>query len=155
MINSFKGKYGWASNFAMYGLWYDNVWYPSNEHFFQAMKTLVQEERIAISKALTPGIAKRMCSRRGYKGFKIILRSDWDAIKNDVMLYGLRQKFKNQFIEAKLIRTCPQKLVEGNWWHDNYWGNCLCDKCTNIPGKNILGHLLEAVRLELINKYKD
>ena len=152
MINSFKGEYAWASNFASYGFWYDKLWYPSNEHFFQAMKTLVPGERIAISKAKTPGLTKRMCSRNGYNGFKIILRSDWEAIKNDVMIHGLRQKFQHPVIAAKLIATHPQRLIEGNWWHDNYWGDCSCAKCTDIHGKNMLGHLLEIVRLELINK---
>ena len=152
MINSFKGEYGWASNFALYGFWYDKVWYPSNEHFFQAMKTLIPEERLTISKAVTPAIAKTMCSLKGYKGFKIVLREDWGTIKNDVMIHGLRQKFQHISIAIKLIVTYPQGLVEGNWWHDNYWGNCSCTKCINIPGQNMLGHLLETVRLELINQ---
>lgn len=125
---------------------------PSNEHFFQAMKTVAPGERIAISKAGTPGIAKRMCSRKGYNGFKIILRNNWNTIKNDVMVYGLRQKFRHSIIATKLIATYPQGLVEGNWWHDNYWGDCSCAKCINIPGQNMFGHLLETVRLELINK---
>ena len=145
MINSFKGEYAWASNFALYGFRYDNILYPSNEHFFQAMKTLVQEERVVISRATSPGIAKRM-------GRKVTLRKDWNSIKDEVMLYGCRQKFKHCTIAVKLIGTYPQGLVEGNLWHDNYWGNCYCAKCTNIPGKNKLGHLLEVVRLELINK---
>lgn len=152
MIKEFRGEYAWASNFAPYGFWYDNVWFPTNEHFFQAMKTLNREHRIVISKAERPGIAKWMCSPNGYKGFKIELRTDWETIKLEVMLYGLREKFLSPLLATKLMVTYPHHLVEGNRWHDNYWGNCSCTRCKNIPGKNMLGRLLEKVRLELINE---
>lgn len=153
MINNFKGEHSWASNFSLHGFWYDNIWFPSNEHFFAAMKTLNREHRIAISKAAKSWIAKRMGSPNGYKGFKIELRDDWNEIRDDVMLYGLRKKISNHpFIARKLVATYPEQLIEGNWWHDNYWGDCSCQRCKNIPGLNKLGKLWEKVRLELINK---
>lgn len=152
MIKEFRGENAWASNFAPYGFWYDNIWFPTNEHFFATMKTLNRKHRIAISKAATPAIAKWMGSAKEYKGFKIELRDDWKEISDPVMLYGLKKKFQNTLIATKLIVTYPQRLVEGNWWHDNYWGDCSCTKCKNISGRNMLGRLLEKVRLELINE---
>lgn len=156
MINQFKGEYFWLSNFFLAKIYYDGINFPTNEHFFQAMKTNNRLERIIISNAPKPGIAKRMCSRYGYNGFKINLRADWDNIKDDVMLYGLRIKFSVPEISVRLIKTYPERIVEGNWWHDNYWGDCYCGKRPEckLPGKNVLGHLLEIVRLELINKRK-
>jgi len=155
-ISSFRGKYLWASNFSSYGFWYDNVWYPTNEHWFQAMKTLNQKERVQISHADTPGIARKMGSPNGYKGFKIKLRADWKLIYFDVMLYGLRKKFSRHLeIAKKLIATYPKYLVEENWWHDNIWGNCRCKDCKNITGKNLLGKALMYIRLELILERKE
>lgn len=155
MISEFRREHYWASNFSLYGFWYDNIWFPSNEHWFQAMKTLNREHRAIISIAERPGIAKWMCSPNGYKGFKIELRDDWDEIKDDVMLYGLRKKTNNHpIVTGKLIATYPHELVEGNKWHDNYWGNCTCRKRASCkaPGLNKLGISWETVRIELINK---
>lgn len=152
MIKEFRGKNAWASNFAPYGFWYDDIWFPTNEHFYQATKTLNRTHRINISKASRPAIAKWMASPKGYKGFKIELRADWEAIKVEVMLWGLRKKFLNPLLATKLMVTYPKCLIEGNRWHDNYWGDCSCARCKNILGKNVLGHLLEKVRLELINE---
>jgi predicted NAD-dependent protein-ADP-ribosyltransferase YbiA (DUF1768 family) len=63
------------------------------------------------------------------------------------MLAGLELKFGcNADIRKALLATHPQELVEGNYWHDNYWGNCLCPKCTHIEGQNHLGKLLMKIR---------
>lgn len=162
MIDKFKGKHGYLSNFSFHGFYYGSgdkrIWYPSNEHFYQAMKTLIQSERVAIAAAPTAGITKKMASEDGYvlpdgSLFKIELRDDWEQIKISVMKFGLWNKFRNHSnIAKKLIATHPKRLVEGNWWHDNEWGNCTCvrPRC-RIPGKNLLGKLLEELRLELIS----
>lgn len=148
MINDFsKKEYRFLSNFYTSPFEYDGILYPTNEHFFQAMKTTDKVQRRLISEAGTAGLAKKM-------GRKAVLRSDWKKIKLDIMLHGLRKKFQNPELVAKLTATFPDCLVEGNWWHDNYWGDCWCAKCKNIEGQNFLGFLLEHVRLELINERK-
>ena len=149
MINQFKGIYVFLSNFFYFsnGIWYDNIYYPTVEHFFQAMKTLVREERIAISEAMTPAIAKWMASPNGYKGFKIVLRPDWEDIKIPVMAFGLRVKFSAPLMQKMLIDTYPHNLVEGNYWNDKFWGFCLK---TN-KGENNLGKLHMVARERLIN----
>ena len=52
-------------------------------------------------------------------------------------------------LKQKLLSTCNSFLVEGNTWHDNYWGNCTCDKCKYKEGQNKLGKILMKFRKEL------
>lgn len=142
MITEFDGKYAFLSNFYHAPFTYDGIEYPTNEHFFQAMKTLDQEERKKIAAAATPGKAKRL-------GRHVILRPDWEIIKLDVMKEGLALKFADPKLREKLLATGDEILVEGNWWHDNTWGSCHCPLCDKIPGKNLLGKALMELRSDL------
>jgi predicted NAD-dependent protein-ADP-ribosyltransferase YbiA (DUF1768 family) len=45
------------------------------------------------AKAKSPGMAKKMGSRDGYRGFRIELRPDWEEIKLAVMERILWEKF--------------------------------------------------------------
>ena len=143
MINRFEKEYFFLSNFYEHPIEENGIIYPTNEHYFQAMKTLNIAERKKIAAAPTPGEAKRM-------GRSVSLRPDWEEIKLDVMKRGLRLKFADLALAEKLLDTLDEELVEGNWWHDNIWGNCNCDKCKNIKGQNNLGKLLMKIRAELI-----
>lgn len=143
MIAEFEGKYAFLSNFYPSSILYDGIVYPTNEHFFQAMKTLDQEERKKIAAADTPGKAKRL-------GRHVQLRADWEQIKVDVMRTGLMLKFTDAELAQKLINTGDEELIEGNWWHDNTWGSCFCNDCIHKPGRNFLGMLLMELRKELI-----
>ena len=82
MIKNFEGEYAFLSNFYFSPMIIDNVVYTTNEHFFQAMKSLNPKERQSIVLAPTPGKAKRL-------GRKVSLRKDWEDIKEEVMLTGL------------------------------------------------------------------
>lgn len=141
MINCFDGEYAFLSNYYNSPITHDGITYPTNEHFFQAMKTLKIDEKWAIAAADTPGQAKRM-------GRSVTLRSDWETIKSYYMELGLRLKFQNPDLAAKLIATGDEELIEGNYWHDNIWGSCTCEKCGN-KGENRLGKLLMTIRNEL------
>jgi ribA/ribD-fused uncharacterized protein len=93
-----------------------------------------------IRKAPTPGEAKRM-------GNRVILRSDWEDVKVDIMTEIVFRKFtQNEKLKKKLLATGDMELVEGNYWHDNIWGDCYCDKCKSTNGQNILGIILMEVR---------
>lgn len=142
MINNFDKEWAFLSNFYPQEIEFEGITYPSNEHFFQAMKTLDVDERRAIANALTPGKAKRM-------GRKVSLRPDWENIKDDVMLEGLYRKFANEELADWLLDTGNEWLEEGNYHHDNYWGICYCEKCQDTMGKNKLGKLLMKVREEI------
>ena len=139
MINSFDEEYAFLSNFYFSPMVIDNVVYTTNEHFFQAMKTLKIDEKWAIAAADTPGQAKRM-------GRSITLRSDWETIKSYYMELGLRLKFQNPDLAAKLIATGDEELIEGNTWGDRIWG------VYNGEGENRLGKLLMKIRDELKTK---
>lgn len=59
-------------------------------------------------------------------------------------------KFKqNPDLREKLLNTGNAILIEGTTWHDNYWGNCTCDRCANKFGRNQLGKTLMKVHEEL------
>lgn len=139
MINCFDGKWAFLSNFYWNEIEFEGITYPTNEHFFQAMKTLDIGERQKIANCLTPGQAKRM-------GRQVVLRSDWEEVKEDIMFLGLCLKFADEQLADWLVETGDEPLEEGTTWHDNEWGNCSCPKCRNIEGKNKLGKLLMKVR---------
>ena len=65
---------------------------------------------------------------------------------------GLRLKFADPELREMLISTYPHELVEGTTWHDNEWGNCSCERCKNIPGKNKLGKILMKLRTEFMEE---
>lgn len=141
IINNFENEYAFLSNF--YDSPFkggDGIIYPTNEHFFQAMKSHNQHNRELIAKASTPGQAKRL-------GRQLVLRADWESIKDDVMRNGLANKFdQNPKLLQKLLDTEDAILIEGNNWHDNTWGNCYCEKCCGFPGENRLGKMLMELR---------
>lgn len=138
MIGFFKDNYRWLSNFWSCDVILDGVTYPSTEHAYQAAKTLNTRDRAMIADVATPGQAKKM-------GFAVELRKDWEDIKLDVMEDLLRQKFSFDGLSKCLLATGNEEIVEGNWWHDNYWGTCHCDRCGN-KGKNNLGKLIMKIR---------
>jgi ribA/ribD-fused uncharacterized protein len=141
-IDRFVGELEIFSNFFPEPVMLDGVKYDSNEYAFQAAKTDNPEERERVRLCSTPGKAKRM-------GRKVALRPDWESVKLQVMEILLIQKFSNPELRQKLVDTWPLKIVEGNNWHDNFWGDCDCGKCTNIKGQNHLGRLLMKLREEL------
>ena len=142
MIDKFKGEYEFLSNFYNSEIIYEGISYPTVEHAFQAAKTLNINERIVISKLDTPGKAKRA-------GRKCNLREDWEVVKYDVMYQCIRLKFQNPELKKLLLETNHKYLIEGTTWHDNYWGDCSCEKCKDIHGNNQLGKTLMQVREEL------
>ena len=134
MISEFDKEWAFLSNFYWSEIEFEGITYPTNEHFFQAMKTLDIDERRAIANALTPGKAKRM-------GRRVTLRSDWEEVKEEVMFLGLCLKFADDQLADWLLETGDEELVEGNWWGDTTWGVC------KGVGQNKLGKLLMKVRL--------
>lgn len=134
IINSFKGKYSFLSNFYPCRVEFDGEIYPSTEHAYQAAKTLDPVDRINIKNASDAAVAKRL-------GKTCKIRIDWDEIKIDVMRELLEQKFaKDTRLREYLDNTRPSELIEGNWWGDTFWGVC------NGEGKNHLGKLLMEIR---------
>ncbi len=141
MITEFRDEYAFLSNFYPWAFNFRGIWMTTAEHAFQAWKAESIEERLYIASAHTPGKAK-------YRGRNVKLRSDWERVKIPLMFEILHAKFLPLDRRAMLLSTGDVDLVEGNYWHDQFWGNCLCQNCTT-PGRNYLGRLLKLLRQEL------
>lgn len=140
IINKFDGEFAFLSNFYYAPMIINGVTYPTNEHFFQAMKSEHLEDQKLIATASTPGQAKRL-------GRNVKLRDNWNETRIGWMQIGLKEKFtQHPELAAKLVATGNAMLIEGNYWHDTFWGQC------NGIGENHLGALLMQLRDELINK---
>lgn len=129
----FKNEYEFLSNF-----------YPCKdgttvEHRYQAAKASTPYEYEIIMKAPTAGRAKRL-------GKQIKMRKDWNAIKYEVMRSLVFYKFLSDPELGEKLCKIKEDIVEDNTWHDQEWGNCLCDECKEIEGKNCLGEILMEVR---------
>lgn len=131
------------SNFDRFNqnLIYDGVEYNTVENFYQAMKTKDKDIRKKIA-TMHPAEAKKFART-------IQLRSDWEDIKIKVMKYALDFKYKKNITHWIALINFEGDIVEYNYWHDNYWGHCLCTKCKDIPHQNHLGKLLEDLRHEI------
>ena len=138
VIDSFRDEFDWLSNFFPCPVEFEGLTFGNTEAAFQAAKTLDMEEREKFV-GLSPLIARR-------KGRRVKLRSDWEAVKIEVMREVLRCKFsQNPELKAKLIATGDAELIEGNNWNDRFWGVC------RGVGQNHLGKLLMEVRAELVD----
>lgn len=137
-INCFDGEYAFLSNFFPCVIKFDNNNYPTVEHAFQAAKTNDKKEQFKVWQADTPGEAKRI-------GRKVTLREDWEEVKRDFMRDFIHQKFKNENLRKLLLATGDAELIEGNYWHDYYWGVC------NGIGLNWLGKILMEEREKIKN----
>ena len=132
----FRGKYWFLSN--MYEspitMKIDDVPYTFTcvEAAFQAHKCPERAEEFV---GINGFDAKKL-------GRKVALRSDWESIKEHVMLDILRAKFQDKRL-AKMLCGINEPIVEDNTHGDTYWGKC------NGQGKNRLGILLEMVKSEI------
>lgn len=138
-INNFRGQYRFLSNFYVWAMNYEGIAYPTVEHAFQAAKAENKRVRRIFAALEDPGDAKLL-------GRAIRVREDWDDVKIQVMRDLLKIKFSNEALMLILTDTRGNDLIEGNYWHDNFWGDCGCPKCEGVAGQNNLGKLLMEVR---------
>ena len=141
IINSFRGKYSFLSNFSQFQFEYDGLTYYSSEAAFQAQKCSTIEGKIKYTLIKNPLRVKQM-------GRRETLPADWDVKAYNIMYSILKRKFNNPVLKQKLLSTKDAYLEEGNTWHDNRWGNCSCEKCKDVVGFNQLGKLLMRIRDE-------
>nr|DAK26538.1 MAG TPA: NADAR protein [Caudoviricetes sp.] len=134
MIDCFKGKYFFLSNFYPARVSYQGILYQNTEAAFHAQKDPSRAREFC---NLNPSEAKRL-------GRRVKLRSDWELIKDNIMFDVVALKFKqNLFLAEKLLKTGDEELIEGNDWNDCYWGVC------QGKGENKLGQILQRIRSEL------
>ena len=137
MINKFRGKYQFLSNFYETPVTWNGLTYLNNEAAFQSAKTFSDRECFT---NLDPSSAKKL-------GRKVQLRSDWENVKDDVMYEICKAKFsQNTELKKRLLSTGNEHLEEGNTWGDKIWGT------VNGNGENRLGKILMRIREELRNE---
>lgn len=140
MINEFRGKYYFLSNFYSVPVKHGFLTFTNTEAAFHSEKCPM---RAAEFTKLNPSEAKRL-------GRRVRLRSDWEQVKDQVMLDVVRAKFdQHPDLAQKLLATGDEELVEGNDWGDIYWG------VYKGHGKNMLGKILMRVRAELRGENPD
>lgn len=130
---------GWLSNFYRARFRLDSAIWPTVEHYFQAQKFAGRSWATAIRFAPSPRLAKLMGRSPDHGG----CRTDWDEVKQGIMLRALVAKFiQNPELTKQLIKT-NVRLVEASP-DDAYWG-----EGSDGQGKNTLGRLLMALRATL------
>jgi ribA/ribD-fused uncharacterized protein len=146
-IIDFRGDYGFLSNFYERPIYFMGFEFKTGEHMFNSLKTDSLEEACHVMDAPTPGIAKQ-------RGRKVTLRPFWDEVERyNAMRTVLGAKFLDdkEMMDA-LLSTGERRIIEGNTWHDNEWGNCTCGTrvfCVETQGNNNLGKLLMELRSDL------
>lgn len=133
VIDRFDGDFSFLSNFYPVNVVYEGKVYPSTEHAYQAAKTLDEQKRDMIARLPLAAAAKKV-------GKSVELRPDWSKVRDQVMFDVCWAKFTQPKMSEMLLSTGNAPLVEGNWWHDTYWGVC------NGVGKNKLGETLMQIR---------
>lgn len=81
-IDSFQGEYRFLSNFYPSEIVIGGILFPTNEHFYQSMKTDDWKQMLVIAKAKSPGEAKKL-------GNIVKIRDNWEDIKEEIMWVGL------------------------------------------------------------------
>lgn len=133
----YNGKWikNWFSNMVVDPIYIEARLWPSVENYYQAMKSTDRDVQ-EIIRAASPSGAKSL-------GKKVILRKDWEQIKESKMKHALSIKFSNMPWFDLLMATNDTQLIEWNNWGDKYWG-----VTENGVGKNRLGVLLMELRDE-------
>lgn len=146
-IERFVCEFSFMSNFHPCPVPFAGLVWPSAENAYQASK-FGSEHHWLFSDA-SPGNAKKLSRLHSD-----LIAPGWGERRVSVMRQVVRAKFLNNFdLGAKLLDTGDSILVEGNHWHDNFFGVCSCggDECLHTTGtRNRLGRILEDVRSELL-----
>lgn len=164
MIGPFEGKFGFLSNFHVFknpiyrdvylrGTWQQVPFFHTegpyqifkcqsevtHQFFFEYAGENLRWPPVC----LPPNETKQM-------GKKVFLRADWEEVRVNLMTGLVEDKFfANIDIAEALLATGVEPICELNYWHDNFWGNCTCAKCKDIPGQNWLGRILMHTRWQL------
>jgi len=135
-----KTVHNWLSNF------YIEPDGTNVESEFQAAKHLAHPWRVVTIMRATPAHAKKLGRRWELTPRELDV---WNDSKRVVMKALIKAKIDDHpEIGVALISTGTANIVEQNWWHDGYWGNCTCLRCYRI-GENHLGKIWMELRGDL------
>ena len=128
------------STYSRHGFELDGQFWPSVEHYFQAMKFEDPAEREKVRLAEHPVRARRLGRRR----FRKLLRKDWSQLRRVIMTRAVYTKCRTHpAVAERLLGTGETKLIESSQY-DYYWG-CGRDR----RGHNTYGLVLMDVRNRL------
>lgn len=128
-----QSYYGWLSNFYPSRMIIDKTEYRNVESFYQSQKYEDRGLQEYVRSAIMPAVAKQ-------RGRAFPVRPDWEQVKVEVMLKGLRAKFQqNPELRQMLLATGDAVLYEDSPT-DLFWGK---------KGQDMLGKLLMRVRSEI------
>jgi len=149
VIDEFRGAYAFLSNFHPSPLTVldDGFVCATAEHAFQSLKATSAADEHYIASAPSAGEAKR-------RGRQVKLVGDWEDMRTRAMAEVLRAKFEQHpELGRRLAQTGDATLIEGNTWHDQFWGDCRCPEHQATPGENWLGKLLMELRVHVQTQY--
>lgn len=135
-IVKFREKHFFLSNFYPVIITFEGHTFFTAEHAYQAQKATTLEDFNFIRTGHGPADAL-------HRSRKVATRSNWDDVKNEIMLNVLREKFSLPRMRVLLKETGTREIIEGNDWGEDYWGVC------DGKGENMLGRLLMTVRSEI------
>jgi len=143
-IIKFRGTYSFLSNFfnLQNPVDHDGLKFWTVEHAYQSAKTFDKKDKLVIQSLNSASEAKKY-------GKTVGMRPDWLSVREAIMLDLVSQKFfNNSELMGRLLLTGKAEIIEGNYWHDNFWGQCFCESCTKLsdPARNVLGCILMAIR---------
>ena len=145
MIEEFRGKTKWLSNFSPVKIVIDGIEYPSTEHAYMSAKCANPTwKKVCANETIT-------CGQIKFLGSTVKLVDNWNDIKLGVMTECVNQKFAQQPYRDLLLATGDQFLQEGNNWGDLIWG---VDIETG-EGQNLLGKLIMEFRETLIMEFRE
>lgn len=130
------GDLGYLANYSPHGFYKNGVYYKTVEHYYQSEKYDDKAIKKRIIEAGTPKEASNIGRDRNN-----IRINNFKAIKNEVMLIGILEKFRqNKDIMYKLIETRNQPIMEKTV-DEYYWG-----VGKDYSGENNVGKILMHVR---------
>ncbi|MEZ5560611.1 MAG: NADAR family protein [Pseudomonadales bacterium] len=127
------------SSFSRHGFELDGAFWPSVEHYFQAMKFEAEADRENVRLAEHPTKARRQGRSRFLK-----IRKDWSKVRRVIMTRAVYTKCRTHpDVAERLLATGDATLME-NSQYDYFWG-CGRDR----RGHNTYGKVLMDVRSRL------
>lgn len=138
-IMSFRGEHLFLSNFYEGKVFtYRGLRFTNTEAPFHAEKCWSRAKDFEMER---PSQSKKL-------GRKVLMRKDWEQVKDQVMYDVCYAKFtQDPALKAKLLATGNRELVEGNTHGDRCWG-MTCSNGVWI-GENRLGKVLMKLRDDL------
>jgi len=132
--------YGEFSNFYESSIIVDNMTFPTTEHYFQAMKYSHDKEYFEkIRTASSAGLAAKLGRNKNRP-----MRSDWENVKDGIMMVALKAKFTQHANLKKLLLDTSDAILIEHTKNDSYWGDG-----GDGTGKNMLGKSLMELRKQL------